>query len=88
MGGDDLSEDLAAAAAAIRAQASELPGPGQIRALAEQAVRHGGGAGMTEKEVRALAAKAVQRADQLAGLLRQLSEMVGPAEGDADDRDS
>jgi hypothetical protein len=73
-----VSDDIARAAEAVQAEALELPGPREIRDLAAQAVAHGGGAGMSPEEVRELAAKAVKQADQLAHLLRQLSQMVGP----------
>jgi len=74
-----VSRGLAETAARVQAEAAALPDPDAIRSLAERAVSHGGAGLMTNEEVRQLAAKAVEQADQLAGLLRELSQMLPPA---------
>lgn len=60
----------------VRREAARLPGPDGIRNLAEQAVRQGG-SGMSSEDVRALADKAIERAEQVTCLLRELSALLG-----------
>lgn len=65
----------------MRAEAATLPGPGEVRDLAGQAIRHGGTPGMSMKEIRDLADKAVDSAEQVTVLLRRLSVLLGDAGG-------
>lgn len=73
---DGISDETAMIAARVRREAARLPGPDGIRDLAEQAVRHGG-AGMSSEDVRELADKAIERAEQVTELLRELSALLG-----------
>lgn len=73
---EGVSDETAAMAARVRRDAARMPGPDGIRDLAEQAVRHGG-PGMSSEDVRVLADKAIERAEQVTALLRELSSLLG-----------
>lgn len=62
----------------VRRDAARLPGPDGIRDLAEQAIRRGGAPGMSDTDIRALADKAIERAEQVTALLRELSSLLPP----------
>lgn len=68
--------DAAARAGQLREEAAGLPSASQIRELGERAAEHGA-AGMTIDEIRALADEAVAGAEQVAALLRRLSDLLG-----------
>jgi hypothetical protein len=79
-----LTEDeeaLRARAEHVLAQAATLPGPGEVRDLAGQAIRHGGTPGMSMEEIRELADRAVDSAEQVTVLLRRLSDLLGDGAG-------
>lgn len=75
MTGDE--EDLRVRAELVLAEAATLPGPGEVRDLAGQAIRHGGTPGMSVEEIRGLAANAVDCAEQVTVLLHRLSDLIG-----------
>lgn len=74
-------EDLRVRAGQVLAEAATLPGPGEVRDLAVKAVRHGGTPDMSMEEIRALAADAVECAEQVTELLRRLSGLLGDGTG-------
>lgn len=77
----EAEEELRARAELVRAEAATLPGPGEVRDLAGQAIRHGGTPGMSMEEIRDLADKAVDSAEQVTVLLRRLSVLLGDSGG-------
>ena len=81
---DGIDPMTAALAEQARIEAERLPTPEQVRGMAEEAVRHGGAAGMSTEEVRRLADTAIERAEQVTDLLRRLSTLLRePGDGDA-----
>lgn len=79
--GDAITPETAALAAQARREAEQLPCPDEIRDLAEAAIAHGGAPGMSSEDVRKLADKAIERAEQVVCLLRELSDLVPSAPG-------
>jgi hypothetical protein len=73
---DEISEAVVAHAQQIRRQAASMPGPDEIRDLADAAARRREQAGMTSSDVRQLGETALARARQLAELLQELSEAL------------
>jgi hypothetical protein len=74
--GSEISPETLALAAEAEREAARLPSAAEIRALAAQAVRHGGPPGMSSEEVRRLADQAVQKAEEMTALLRQVRDMI------------
>lgn len=72
----DISPETLALAQQAEQEAAGLPSADEIRALAEQAVRHGGAPGMSSEEVRRLADQAVKKAEEMTDLLRQVRDMI------------
>lgn len=72
----EISPETLALAAAAEREAARLPSADQIRILAEQAIRHGGPPGMSREEVHNLADQAVQKAEEMTALLRQVRDLI------------
>jgi hypothetical protein len=77
----DEDLELRARAEQVRAQAATLPGPGEVRDLAGHAIAHGGAPGMSMDDIRELADRAVDSAEQVTVLLRRLSDLLGDSAG-------
>jgi hypothetical protein len=73
---DGIAPETLAAAEQAEREAAELPSADEIRVLAEHAMRHGGAPGMSKEDVARLADKAVEQAEQMTSLLRQIRDMV------------
>ena len=72
-------DGISAKAEQLLAEAAGLPSADQVRALGDQAIAHGGTQAMSVDEIRALARRAVDAADELAVQLRRLVELLPPS---------